>query len=50
MKGTNQPPEFLSDHPADDVRLEAIVKSLAPALTEYNKAREAGVRPNCHPP
>jgi predicted Zn-dependent protease len=50
MKGTNQPPEFLSDHPADDVRLDAIVKSLAPALTEYNKAREAGIRPTCHPP
>jgi predicted Zn-dependent protease len=50
MKGTNQPPEFLSDHPADNVRLDSIVKSMAPALTEYNKAREAGVRPTCHPP
>jgi predicted Zn-dependent protease len=46
----NQPPEFLSSHPADDVRLQSIVKSIAPALTEYNKAHDSGVRPNCHPP
>jgi len=46
----NQPPEFLSSHPADNVRLESIIKDLSPALTEYNKARDAGVRPNCYPP
>jgi len=46
----NQPPEFLSSHPADDVRLGSIVKALSPALTEYNKARDAGIRPNCYPP
>jgi predicted Zn-dependent protease len=45
----NQPPEFLSDHPADDVRLNNIVKSITPALVEYNKALEAGHRPNCQP-
>jgi len=50
LKGTNQPPEFLSSHPADNVRLDAIVKAMAPALTEYNKAREAGIRPTCHAP
>jgi predicted Zn-dependent protease len=42
-----QPPEFLSDHPADDTRIDNIVKNLAPALVTYNKAREAGRRPNC---
>jgi predicted Zn-dependent protease len=43
----NQPPEFLSSHPSDDARLDAIVKAITPALIEYNKARDAGVRPNC---
>ena len=41
------PPEFLSSHPSDDARLDAIVKAITPALVEYNKAREAGKRPNC---
>jgi predicted Zn-dependent protease len=43
----NRPPEFLSSHPSDDARLDAIVKAITPALVEYNKAREAGKRPNC---
>ena len=43
----NQPPEFLSSHPSDDARLDAIVKAITPALVEYNKARDAGKRPNC---
>jgi len=49
-KAGNQPPEFLSDHPPDNVRLDAIIKAMAPALVEYNKARDAGRRPNCHAP
>ena len=43
----NRPPEFLSSHPSADARLNAIVKAITPALVEYNKAREAGNRPNC---
>jgi predicted Zn-dependent protease len=43
----NQPPEFLSSHPSDDARLDAIIKAITPALVEYNNARDAGVRPNC---
>ena len=43
----NRPPEFLSSHPSDDVRLDTIVKSITPALIDYNAAREAGRRPNC---
>jgi predicted Zn-dependent protease len=43
----NKPPEFLSSHPSDDRRLDQIIKSITPALVEYNAAREAGVRPNC---
>jgi predicted Zn-dependent protease len=46
--GNEQPPEFLSTHPADSVRTENMVRSLTPALVEYNAAREAGQRPNCH--
>lgn len=43
----NSPPEFLSSHPSDDVRLGTIVRSITPALIEYNKAHENGRRPNC---
>lgn len=43
----NAPPEFLSTHPADDRRLDDLVKRLTPSLVEYNTAREAGKRPNC---
>jgi predicted Zn-dependent protease len=47
--GKGKPPEFLSTHPTDDQRLDTIVKSITPALIEYNEAREAGKRPNCQP-
>lgn len=43
----NSPPEFLSSHPSDDARLDTIVKSITPALIEFNAARDAGRRPNC---
>jgi predicted Zn-dependent protease len=46
----NQQPEFLSSHPADGARLGAIIKSITPALTEYNNAQAAGKHPNCTPP
>jgi predicted Zn-dependent protease len=46
----NSPPEFLSSHPSDDTRLDAIVKAITPALVESNKAREAGKRPSCNAP
>ncbi len=49
MKG-NQPPEFLSNHPSDGSRTESIIKAIAPALAEYNKAQAAGKHPNCQPP
>jgi predicted Zn-dependent protease len=47
MSGKGVPPEFLSDHPADDTRLDTIVKQITPALITYNQAREAGKRPSC---
>ena len=47
MSGKGTPPEFLSDHPADDTRLDTIVKQIRPALITYNQAIDAGKRPNC---
>jgi len=41
-------PEFLSDHPSDDQRMEDLVKDMTPALIAYNAAQEAGHHPNCH--
>jgi predicted Zn-dependent protease len=40
-------PEWLSTHPSDDKRMDDLVKSLTPALIEFNSAREAGRRPSC---
>jgi predicted Zn-dependent protease len=45
----NSPPEFLSTHPSDDRRLDDLVKSLTPALIQFNAARESGRVPNCQP-
>lgn len=39
--------EFLSTHPSADNRMADLARNLAPALIEYNAAREAGVRPHC---
>ncbi|MEO8465255.1 MAG: M48 family metallopeptidase [Gammaproteobacteria bacterium] len=47
MSGKGTPPEFLSDHPADDTRLDTIVKQIRPALIAYNQAVDAGKHPNC---
>lgn len=41
------PPEFLSTHPSDERRMEGLIKSLPPALAQYNAAIEARGRPNC---
>jgi predicted Zn-dependent protease len=45
--GREQPPEFLSTHPPDQIRIDALIKNLSPALINYNAAQEAGKRPNC---
>ena len=45
----NRPPEWLSTHPDPEFRMTDIAKNLAPALVEYNKALDAGVRPHCAP-
>jgi predicted Zn-dependent protease len=42
-----RPPEWLSTHPDPEFRMSDIAGSLAPALVEWNKALDAGVRPRC---
>jgi predicted Zn-dependent protease len=42
-----RPAEFASTHPAPDTRMADLVPHLTQALTEYNQAREAGIRPRC---
>jgi len=42
-----RPPEWLSTHPDPEFRMVDIAKSLSPALTEWNDAWDAGVRPRC---
>lgn len=50
MRGRQQVPEFLSTHPADDRRMDDLVREFAPTLTLYNEAREAGRYPRCRQP
>lgn len=45
----NRPPEWLSTHPDPEFRMSDIARNLAPALVEYNKALDSGVRPRCAP-
>jgi len=45
--GRERAPEFLSTHPSDSARIDNMIKSLTPALIQYNEAREAGHRPAC---
>jgi predicted Zn-dependent protease len=42
-----RPAEFASTHPSPDTRMADLVPHLTQALTEFNQAREAGVRPRC---
>jgi predicted Zn-dependent protease len=46
-EGRERAPEFLSTHPSDSARIDHMIKSLTPALIQYNAAREAGNRPAC---
>jgi predicted Zn-dependent protease len=45
--GPRRGSDWLSTHPAPDTRMTDMARNLAPALIEYNQAREDGARPNC---
>lgn len=49
MRGRARAPEFLSTHPADDIRMDSLVRTFAATLPLYNEAREAGRAPSCAP-
>ena len=45
--GGGQPPEFLSTHPSDRMRISGLNAHMAVTLNLQNKARQAGKRPAC---
>jgi predicted Zn-dependent protease len=48
--GGEQPPQFLSTHPAHASRVKALRAELDSTLPLYEEARAAGRRPPCQPP
>jgi predicted Zn-dependent protease len=44
-----RPPEWMSTHPDPEYRMSDIASNLSPALAEYHRALDAGVRPQCIP-
>ncbi len=46
-QGSEQPPEFLSTHPANQSRINDLNARMPQALLSYKKARGKGKRPNC---
>ena len=43
----DRPVTWLSTHPDPELRMGDIARNLSPALVEYNRALDAGIRPNC---
>ena len=41
------PPEFLSTHPSDEKRIDALVSMYPKTLVMYNEAKAQGKNPNC---
>ena len=41
------PPEFLSTHPSDETRIDALVSMYPKTLVMYNEAKAQGKNPNC---
>lgn len=48
-KGRNKPPLWMSTHPREDQRLDAMVPLLVQNLKLYNEAQDTGRIPNCYP-
>lgn len=46
----DQPPQFLSTHPAHDERIKVLDERAQKVLGDYQAAREAGRKPACTPP
>ncbi|NOQ34790.1 MAG: M48 family metalloprotease [Methylococcaceae bacterium] len=42
-----QPPEFMSTHPAHDTRIQELNSNMPQAMQKYQQAQAAGKRPNC---
>lgn len=42
-----QPPEFMSTHPAHDTRIQELNSNMPQAMQKYQQAQAAGNRPNC---
>lgn len=48
--GGEQPPEFLSTHPAHQTRIKDLQSGAGHALELYRQAQSEGLRPDCKPP
>ena len=46
--GGQQPPEFLSTHPAHETRIANLNKAMPEAMRLYKQAQANGKKPNCH--
>ncbi|MFQ5548870.1 MAG: M48 family metallopeptidase [Woeseia sp.] len=46
-KGDEKPPEFLSTHPADEKRIDALVAMYPNTLVLFNEAKSQGKEPTC---
>jgi predicted Zn-dependent protease len=45
--GGKNPPTFLSTHPSHEGRIQELTKRMAPAVKQYEAARQAGKAPRC---
>jgi predicted Zn-dependent protease len=45
-----EPPQWMSTHPANETRIEKLKSNLPEAKKLYDKARKAGKKPQCEPP
>jgi predicted Zn-dependent protease len=48
--GGASPPEFLSDHPSNESRMQDLQQHMDEALAKYRQARAAGRDPSCKRP
>lgn len=45
--GGKAPPQFLSDHPADENRIKSLEENMPAALDAYHQAQQKGLHPAC---